>query len=217
MPLRLLAGRQRAGAYAGRLFFLGSMQGFWFFVIQFLPGVRGYGPLETGFAFLPTTLANVAVALAVPRLTRRFGNARLLAGALLGAVIGMAWLGQVSADSPFLTGIALPTVLSGIGPGGARAPRTSAGIAGVAPEDAGAASGLVNVAHQLGGSLGLGILVTVFAAGSNSLDARDGLAHQVATALTAGAVMLALALAVVVALIVRPRTAAEVGAGSVSV
>ena len=69
---------------------------------------------------------------------------------------------------------------------------------GVAPEDAGAASGLVNVAHQLGGSLGLGVLVTVFASAAPSrLDARDVLAERISTSLTAGAVMLAIALAVV--------------------
>jgi fructose-specific phosphotransferase system IIC component len=54
-------------------------------------------------------------------------------------------------------------VLPGIGIGAALAPLTAAGMAGVA---ASAASDLVNVAHQLGGSLGLGILVTVFAAAS---------------------------------------------------
>ena len=71
--------------------------------------------------------------------------------------------------------------------------------------DAGAASGLVDAAHQLGGSLGLGILVTVSAAaGSTTLDAAHLLADRVATALAAGTGMLALALVVVLALIVRP-------------
>jgi hypothetical protein len=78
-------------------------------------------------------------------------------------------------------------------------------VAGVAAEDAGAAGGVVNVAHQLGGSLGLGILVTVFAAaGSADLGGRALLAHQIGAALTAGAVLLALAFVVVTALIVRP-------------
>ena len=97
-------------------------------------------------------------------------------------------------------------ILLGIGQGGTLSPLTVAGIAGVAPEDAGAASGLVNVAHQLGGSLGLGILVTVFAAaaGSGAVDARELLARGVATSLTAGTAMLALALVLVVALIARP-------------
>jgi hypothetical protein len=126
-------------------------------------------------------------------------------------LIGMAWLSRLDADSPYLSGVALPMVLIGIGQGDALGPFTAAGIAGVTTEDAGAASGLVNVAHQLGGSLGLGVLVTVFAAaGSATLDARDLLAHRVATALTAGTVTLALALAVTLGLIVRPRTAATV-------
>jgi EmrB/QacA subfamily drug resistance transporter len=204
MPLRLFASRERAGAYAGRLLFLGGMLSFWFFVTQYLQGVLGYSPRETGFAFLPTTLVNFAVALAVPWLTRRLGNARLLAGSLLLAVIGMFWLGQVSADSSYLTGVALPMLLIGAGQGGALAPLTSAGVSGVDAEDAGAAGGVVNVAHQLGGSLGLGLLVTVFAAaGSADLAGRDLLAHQMAAALTAGAVLLALAFVVVAVLIVR--------------
>ncbi|KJR44341.1 transmembrane efflux protein [Desulfosporosinus sp. I2] len=126
-------------------------------------------------------------------------------------MIGMAWLSRISADSSYLTGIALPMVLIGIGQGASLGPLTVSGITGVASKDAGAASGLVNVAHQLGGSLGLGILVTVFAAaGSATLDARDLLAHRVAISLTAGTVMLALALVVVVMLIVHPRKAVEV-------
>jgi hypothetical protein len=84
-------------------------------------------------------------------------------------------------------------------------PLTVSGIAGVASKDVSAASGLVNVAHQLGDSFGFGILVTVFAAASSgSLDTQNLLAHRVATSLTAGTAMLALAF--VFALIVRPRT-----------
>ena len=116
----------------------------------------------------------------------------------------MAWLSRVSADSAYLTAVALPMLLIGAGQGGALAPLTSAGVSGVAAEDAGAAGGVVNVAHQLGGSLGLGLLVTVFAAaGSEALSGRDLLAHQVGAALTVGAFLLALAFAVVAGLIVR--------------
>jgi sugar phosphate permease len=178
------------------------MMGFWFFTTQFLQGVKGYTPLEAGVAFLPMTLANFAVAVAVPNLTERFGNARLLAAGLTVTLIGMAWLSRISAETPYLAGIALPLILIGIGQGATLSPLTVSGIAAVAVEDAGAASGLVNVAHQLGGSLGLGILVVVFAAaGSGISDARELLAHRVAASLTAGTVMLALALAV--ALIAR--------------
>jgi EmrB/QacA subfamily drug resistance transporter len=205
MPLRLFASRERAGAYSTRVLYLGAMMGFWFFTTQFLQGVLAFGPFAAGAAFLPTTLPNFAAAMAVPRLARRFGNGRLLAGSLTLTLIGMAWLSRLTADATYLTSVALPMVLIGLGQGGALAPLTAAGVAGVAPEDAGAASGVVNVAHQLGGSLGLGVLVVVFAAaGSGVLDARELLAHRVAASLTAGTIMLAFALALVLALIVRP-------------
>jgi hypothetical protein len=82
---------------------------------------------------------------------------------------------------------------------------TSAGVAGVAPEDAGAAGGLVNAAHQLGGCLGLAVLVTVFAAaGSADFQGNELLAHQIGAAITAGATLIALAFVVVAVLIVWP-------------
>ena len=205
MPLRLFASRERSGAYAARVLFLGAMVGFWFFSTQFLQGVMGYSPAQAGAAFLPTTLANFAAAMAVPKLTKRFGNARLLAGLLAVSVIGMAWLSHVSADSSYLMDVALPMILIGIGQGGSLGPLTVAGVAGVASEDAGAAAGLVNAAHQLGGSLGLAVLVVVFAAaGSGMLDGHALLAHRIAASFTVATGMLALALALAVALIVRP-------------
>lgn len=95
------------------------------------------------------------------------------------------------------------------GQGGALGPLTAAGVADVAPDDAGAASGVVNVAQQLGGSLGLGVLVTLFAAaGSGALDGRDLLAHRISASLTAGAALLVLALAAT--LIVGPGAAVAI-------
>ena len=208
-PLRLFANRERSGAYAARVLFVGAMFGTFFFLTQYLQGVRGYSPLGAGVSFLPLSLAMFSMVFVVPRLAARLGDARLLAAGVATALVGMAWLSQISATTPYLTGIALPMLILGVGAGAAFTPLTSSGVAGVAPEDAGAASGLVNVAHQLGGSLGLGILVTVFAsAGATGLAARAELAHRIGTSLIAGASMLALALAVVVTLI-RPRNAGE--------
>jgi EmrB/QacA subfamily drug resistance transporter len=208
MPLRLFASRERTGAYAGRILFLGAMMGFWFFITQFLQVVLGFSPWEAGIGFLPMTVANFAVALIVPKLTRRLGNGRLLALGLAITLAGMFWLSRLSVDADYLTGIALPMVLIGIGQGGTLSPLTVSGIKGVEPRDAGAASGLVNVAHQIGGSLGLGVLVAVFAAaGSAALAPHELLAHRISIALTAGSAMLALALILVVALIVVPARA----------
>jgi hypothetical protein len=164
--------------------------------------VLGYDPLRAGLAFLPMTLVMFATVQVVPRLIRRIGPERLLVGGLAVALAGMAWLSVLSAGSPFVTGVAAPLVLLGAGMGAALAPLTAAGIAGVAERDAGAASGLVNVAQQLGGSLGLAALVTVFASagGDSAVDGSSthALAHAVSSALTGSAILLALGLAVVV-------------------
>ena len=208
LPLRLFASRERSGAYGARLLFLGAMMGFWFFTTQYLQSVRGDSPLAAGLAFLPMTVANFTVAVAVPRLTRRLGNGILLAAGLAVTLVGMAWLSRISADTSYLTGVALPMLLVGAGQGAALSPLTSAGIAGVDRRDAGAASGVVNVAHQLGGSVGLSVLVTVFAAaGSTGLDGQHLLADRIGTALTAGSGMLAVALVLVLVLVVRARPA----------
>ncbi|MEV5050535.1 MFS transporter [Arthrobacter sp. LAR12-1-1.1] len=203
MPLHLFASRERAGAYyTARLLFAGTMIGFFFFTTQFLQGVYGYNPLQAGVAFLPMTIVNFFVALGVPRLTHRFGNAILLAAGLAVTLGGVFWLSRITAATPYLTGVAMPLVLIGIGQGLAFAPLTAAGLAGVTAKDAGAASGLVNTSHQLGSALGVGVLVALSAnAGS--------LAASAAVAYTGGSGMLAAALAAVLILIVPAERSAR--------
>ena len=208
MPLHLFASRVRTGAYLARMLYLGAMIGFFFFTTQFLQGVLGYSALQAGVAFFPMTVVNFVVAMAIPRLTRRVGNAPLLAAGVLVTFLGMAWLSRVDAGSTYPTSVALPMALIGAGQGLAFAPLTAAGIRGVEPADAGAASGLVNTAHQLGSALGLGILVAVSATVSASTDTVAGLADHISTALTAGAGLLALAV-VVTLVLVLPSGVAE--------
>src|SRR5215207_7122174 len=115
---------------------------------------------------------------------------------------------RLSAEISYLTGLALPMVLIGIGQGGSLSPLTASGIVRVNPEDASAASGLINVAHQLGVSLGLGVLVAVFAAaGSAAPNAQELLADRISTSLLASMGMLAVAFILVIALIVQTRKA----------
>jgi EmrB/QacA subfamily drug resistance transporter len=214
-PLRLFASRERAGAYAARMLVVGGMFSMFFFLSQYLQGVRDYSPLRAGVAFLPMTLVMFSMVRAVPRLALRMGNAQLLTTGIALAATGMLWLSRLGEDTAFFPSIALPLVLMGIGMGAALTPLTAAGIAGVEPEDAGAASGLVNAAHQLGGSLGLSVLVTVFTAGGHAAAhpqgathagaARFALAHAVSASLTGSAVLLTLALTIVVLVVRRAR------------
>jgi EmrB/QacA subfamily drug resistance transporter len=211
-PLHLFASRQRSGAYIARVLVTGGIFSSFFFMTQYLQGVDRYSALQAGLAFLPMTAVMFAMGRVVPSLVRRFGDAPVLIAGLTIAVLGLGWLSRLSAGTGYFPHIAVPLAILGIGIGIAFTPLTTAAIAGVAARDAGAASGLLNVSQQVGGSLGLGILITLFAAaesGSTS-SARQELAHAVSVSLTGSVVFLALALAVVVALIRRPATDAAV-------
>ncbi|MCZ8158554.1 MAG: MFS transporter [Rhizobiaceae bacterium] len=215
VPLRLFASRERAGAYAARVLFLGSMVGFFFFTTQFLQSVLGYTAAESGLAFLPATLVNFVSAMLVPRLTPKLGNGRLLAIGLVLSFAGMFWLSRVTANADFLSAVALPMVLIGWGQGFVLGPLTTAGISGVARADAGAASGVVNTAHQLGNSLGLAALVAAAAFGTSGLSGPDLLAHRVTIALSGSSIMMALALLIALAFLTRNARPASPPEGNI--
>jgi EmrB/QacA subfamily drug resistance transporter len=219
LPMRLFASWERSGAYVARLFTVGGMFGFFFFQTQFLQGVLGYSPLKAGFAFLPMTAVLFATSRMVPRFAGRMSSTRLLVIGLVIALGAMVWGRGLSASTQYFPQVALPMLLLGLGMGIAFIPLTSQGIAGVRQEDSGAASGLVNAFHQVGGSVGLAVLVTVFgtvsrnaaqhsAAGlAPALAAKEHLAHAISAALTGSVLFLAVAVVVVLATARRNRDA----------
>ncbi|MFC6163777.1 MFS transporter [Lactiplantibacillus dongliensis] len=195
MPLRLFADRERIGAYLGRFLYLGSMLGFWFITPQLMQNQLGFSALMAGVAFFPLTIVNFIVALQVARLTTKWGNGGLLVVGIGLTLIGMFWLSFFTPATGYWLGIALPMVVIGIGQGLALSPFTAAGVAHTQGADAGAASGVVNVMHQIGGSVGLSILVAVQSMAHNQV---IGFQHAILT----GAVLLLIALVAAIGLIV---------------
>jgi EmrB/QacA subfamily drug resistance transporter len=204
LPLWLFASARRSGAYAARVLYLGAMVGFFFFTTIYLQEVAGYGPALCGLAFLPATILHFPFALAVPRLSRRFTPEHLMLVGVPVGIMGMAWLSRANPEAGYVTSLALPMLLIGISQGLTLSPLTSIGVSGVLPEHAGAASGAVNAAHQLGNSLGLSVLVAISAIGSGSLHGAALTAHRVALAFDAGTGMLVLCFVVILFTIVRP-------------
>ncbi|WP_407888865.1 MFS transporter [Levilactobacillus sp. N40-8-2] len=161
MPLRLFIDRERIGAYIGRFLYLGAMMGFWFITPQLMQNQLGFSALMAGVAFFPLTIVNFIVALQVARLTAKWGNGGLLVIGIALTAIGMIWMSRFTPAVGYWWGIAAPMVIVGVGQGFSLSPFTAAGVAHTRGTDAGAASGVVNVMHQIGGSVGLSILVTV--------------------------------------------------------
>lgn len=187
LPLHLLTHPERGGAYSARVLFLGANVAFYFFVAQYMQEVLGLSAAMTGLAFLPATFVNFLAAMNVPKMIRRFGRGPILLVSLAACGAGLAWLSLLGADSDLWTEIMLPMVLVGFGQGAAMAPLTSAGIAAVEPRDVGAASGTVNVAHQVGSSLGLALLVALAALTSASGTSEAAIAERTSHALMGGA------------------------------
>src|SRR6266508_2436783 len=161
--------------YSIMLALAAAMFGMFFFLTLFVQGVLGYSPLRAGFAFLPITAAIIVTSQFSARSLPRLGPKRLMATGAVLAVLGLAWQTQVSVSSGYVDGILGPMLLFGLGMGLLFVPLTIVAVSGVAPHESGAASSLLNVMQQVGGSLGLSILVTVFGTAS-----RNEAANQVA-------------------------------------
>lgn len=159
MPLRLFHDADRRNAYIARALIVGALMGFNFFISEFMQDVLRFTPLMSGCAFFPVTVTTFIGAVKVPSLVARHGNKRVLALGLSLLSIGFCCLLPLGRYDNYFTHIALPMLFVGLGNGLSMSPLTNLGISGVSHKDAGAASGLVNVVHQLGGAFGLSLMV----------------------------------------------------------
>ena len=180
--------------------------GIFIFMIQYLQAVLGMGPLEAGIWTVPFALGFVLGSMVAPRLVRSFRRADIMAAGLALAALGYLVLTQVSrTDGPALlvTGMLLQAL--GLAP---LFTLTNDLIIGcVAPERAGAASGLSETASELGGALGIALLGSLATAVFGAALARETLPQALElTAAICAAVVVAMA-AVVVGLL-RPEKAA---------
>ena len=144
------------------MFFVSSAQlGAFYLASLYLQGSFGYSALETGAAFVPFALGTIAGATLAGRLVPRHGPRPTLVGGLALSATGIAWLGGLSPDGTFLSEVLGPSILTSVGLGLCFVALASAATTGVAREEAGLASGLLNSSRQCGGSIGLAILVTI--------------------------------------------------------
>jgi EmrB/QacA subfamily drug resistance transporter len=207
-PLGLFADRGRSGSYVTRLLLVAGMFGMFYFLTQFVQDDLGFSPLRAGFSFVPMTAALFTVSRLSPQLMGRIRGKPLMVAGLIPAAAGMAWLSRISPGSDYVSGVLGPMLLLGAGMGVAFVPLTMASLAGVHPHHSGAASSMVNVTQQVGGSLGLAILVTAYTTairGSGHLAGQhQAVVHAMSSAFTLAAVFDVLALLIVL-LVIRDR------------
>jgi EmrB/QacA subfamily drug resistance transporter len=162
LPLRILADRNRAGAYLMVALTIAGMFGAYLFLTYYLQVVQRYTPLEAGLAFLPITVASQAASwLVARRLIPQVPPRALIVPGVLVAAAGIALLTQLQVGSSFLTVVLPAEVLLGAGISTAMVPAFSTATQRVDPREAGIASATVNAAQQIGASLGTALLNTI--------------------------------------------------------
>jgi EmrB/QacA subfamily drug resistance transporter len=167
-PLHMFADRNRAGTYGIMLSLAAAIFGMFFFLTLFVQDVLGFTPLRAGLAFLPVSAIIAVGAGLASQLLPKFGpKPFMVTGAILAAA-GLSWLTQTDIHSTYLGSILGPILVFGLGMGLNFVSLTLMAVSGVPPHEAGAASGMLNATQQVGGSLGLSILVTVFGTASRN-------------------------------------------------
>jgi predicted MFS family arabinose efflux permease len=202
--LGLFTNRSVAGANAYNLLVGAAMAAAFYFVSLYLQRVLGTGPALTGVEFLPFALGVVAGSVLAVKLGYRFApRALMVAGGLLTAA-GFAWFGLVDADGSFATDVLGPSILASVGFGLCLGPVVATATQGVAPDEAGTASGLLNSSRQIGASLGLAALGTAAHDRTGGAVTHQALADGYGLGLKAAAALLLAA--VLVAVLVLPST-----------
>ncbi|MFP5021276.1 MFS transporter [Pseudonocardia phyllosphaerae] len=209
VPLRLFRLRAIIVGNVAMLLAGVTLMPMWYFLSLYMQLSLHLSALDTGLGFLPHTLVTVLVgAWLAPRLMARIPARTLLAAGSLLAAAGFWWQSRIAPTDTYLSGVLGPAVVMSVGCGLLNTPLTTLVTSGVAGDDAGAASGLMNSTKQVGGALGLAALLTVGAAATSTGHLEQGdPAELIAAFSTAFAVMALLmtAVAVLAAVLPAPR------------
>jgi EmrB/QacA subfamily drug resistance transporter len=180
MPLGIFKLRNLTIANTAGVLWAAGMFAWFFISTLYLQLVLGYTPLKVGLAFLPANIIMAAFSVGwSAKLVTRFGIRKPLAVGLVLGAAGLAWFARAPVDGDLITDVLPSMVLLGFGAGIAFNPLLLAAMSDAAPSESGLASGIVNTAFVMGGSLGLAVLASLAAAQTNRLLA-DGATTLVA-------------------------------------
>jgi EmrB/QacA subfamily drug resistance transporter len=143
--------------------------GTFYLLSLYMQDVLGYSPLRTGVAYLALALTAVVAAGVSQALVTRFGVKPILATGLGLLGLGLVYLTQVSVGGSYFADLFPAFLAIGVGIGFSFVPVSIAALGGITDSEAGLASGLINTSQQIGGALGLAVLVTVATSHSKGL------------------------------------------------
>jgi EmrB/QacA subfamily drug resistance transporter len=185
LPMRVLADRNRSGAYLIMLCVATGLFGLFFFLTLFIQTVLGYSAIRAGIAYLPFAVGVVIASGLASQLVPRFGSRPLIVVGSAMVAGGMFWFSRLTEHAGYASHLLGPQLVSSFGLGLVFVPLALVALHNVAEQDSGVASSLLNTAQQVGGAIGLALLGTVaWTTVANSV--RTQVAHAAAAAAKAG-------------------------------
>jgi len=165
------------------LLFSAALFPMWILSTLYLQQVLGLTPLDTGLIFLPMTITIGVVARSAGRLVSALGTREVLGSGLIMMTVGMLLLTRIAPSGSGIVYVMIPGILTAAGIALSIVPSTIAATQGAKEGQAGLVSGLVNTSRQVGGGLGLAVLITLATQRTSNL---IGSGEQVDQALTHG-------------------------------
>jgi EmrB/QacA subfamily drug resistance transporter len=162
VPLKIFRSRNLSSANVIQVLGAAGMFGTFFLGALYVQRVLHYSPLRIGFAFLPVSVLMGLISVRyADRLIARFGSRTLCVVGEWFIAAGLVLFALAPVTGGYWLHLFPSFVALGIGAGLCFPPLMGLAMSGVAPRDAGLASGLVNTTGQVGGALGLAVFATV--------------------------------------------------------
>jgi EmrB/QacA subfamily drug resistance transporter len=185
LPMRVLADRNRSGAYLIMLCIATGLFGLFFFLTLFIQSVLGYSAVRSGIAYLPFAVGVVSASALASPLVPRIGPRRLILAGTAAVAGGMFWFSRLTEHASYAAELLGPQLVTSFGLGLVFVPLALVALHNVAEQDSGVASSLLNAAQQIGGAIGLALLGTI--AWTTVADStKTQVAHAAAAAAKAG-------------------------------
>lgn len=183
VPLRFFRARRPRIASGLMVLVTSALYGMFFLLTLYMQLLLGWSPLHTGVAYVAFGLGVLAGIGTASQLLPRIGVRPVLVGGMAIAASGFALFARLPIDAHYFTGIFPPMVLVAVGVGLAFVSLTVSAVSEADTADAGLASGIITTAQQVGGALGLAVLVSVATSRASSL---LGSGHPAAVSQLAG-------------------------------
>src|SRR5262245_25734391 len=208
LPLRVVWDRNRGGSFLVSVLLGAGLLGMFLFMTYYFQGTLHYSPLRSGIAYLPFSGALIVTAIVASGLLPRVGPRNMMAVGGTLATGAMVWLTQLRVDSSYPSFILPAFIIMAVGMALVFVPLGNTALTGVSEHDAGVASAMVNTTQQVGASLGVALLNTVFTtalanyiAANGPASAPLGAVHGYNVAFTVSAVLMGASAAAVLAFI----------------